>query len=148
MKVILLKDDKKVGKKGDIVNAKDGYARNFLIPKGIAVEATPANMKKLERDKKHMAELVAHSIADAKVLAEKIENAPVEIKIKAGDNGKLFGSVATKDIATAYMNQHKIEIDKKKIELKDPIKTVGTFEVKIKLHTQVTAKAKVTVSGI
>ena len=148
MKVILLKDDKKVGKKGDIVNAKDGYARNFLIPKGVAVEATPANIKKLERDKKHMAELVAHSIADAKVLAENIENSPVEIKIKAGDNGKLFGSVATKDIATEYKKQHNIEIDKKKIELKDPIKTVGTFEVKIKLHTEVTAKAKVTVTGI
>jgi len=148
MKLILLKDDKKVGKKGDIVNAKDGYARNFLIPKGVAVEATPANIKKLERDKKHMAELVAHSIADAKVLAENIEKSPVEIKIKAGDNGKLFGSVATKDIATEFKKQYKIEIDKKKIELKDPIKTVGTFEVKIKLHTEVTAKAKVTVTGI
>ena len=148
MKVILLKDDKKVGKKGEIVNAKDGHARNFLIPKGIAVEATPANLKKLEREKKHNAEMVANSIADAKILAEEIEKAPIEIKIKAGDNGKLFGSVATKDIATQYMKQHKIQIDKKKIDLKDPIKTVGTFEVKIKLHTEVTAKAKVTVAGI
>lgn len=148
MKLILLKDDKKLGKKGDIVNAKDGYARNFLIPKGIVVEATHANIKKLERDKKHMAELVAHSIVDAKVLAEEIEKSPIEIKIKAGDNGKLFGSVATKDIAAQFKKQHKIEIDKKKIELKDPIKNVGSFEVKIKLHTQVNAKAKVTVVGI
>jgi large subunit ribosomal protein L9 len=148
MKLILLKDDKKVGKRGDIVNAKDGYARNFLIPKGVAVEATQANIKKLERDKRHIAEMVAHSIADAKILAEEIEKHGIEIKIKAGDNGKLFGSVATKDIAAEYMKQHKIEIDKKKIELKDPIKTVGTFEVKVKLHAKVSAKAKVTVSGI
>ncbi|SHI81248.1 LSU ribosomal protein L9P [Dethiosulfatibacter aminovorans DSM 17477] len=148
MKVILLKDDKKVGKKGEIVNAKDGYARNFLIPKGVAVEATPANIKKLERDKKHEAEMEAQLVEEAKATAEKIEKAAIEIKIKAGDNGKLFGSVATKDIATEYKKQHNIEIDKKKIDLKDPIKTVGTFEVNVKLHPQVTAKAKVTVSGI
>lgn len=148
MKVILLKDDKKVGKKGEIVNAKDGYARNFLIPKGVAIEATPANLKKLEREKKHEAEIEAQLVAEARETAEKIEKASIEIKIKAGDNGKLFGSVATKDIATEYKKQHNIEIDKKKIDLKDPIKTVGTFEVNVKLHPEVTAKAKVTVSGI
>jgi large subunit ribosomal protein L9 len=148
MKIILLKDDKKVGKKGEIVNAKDGYARNFLIPKGVAIEATTANIKRLERDKKHEAAIEAKLVDDAKVLAEKLEKVGIEIKIKAGDSGKLFGSVATKDIAAEYKKQHKIEIDKKKIDLKDPIKTVGIFEVNVKLHPKVIAKAKVTVSGI
>lgn len=148
MKLILLKDDKKIGKKGTIVNAKDGYARNFLIPNGVAIEATQQNIKKLERDRKHEEKIEAQLVSEAKELAEKIEKATIEIKIKAGDSGKLFGSVATKDIAAEYKKQHKIEIDKKKIDLKDPIKTVGTFEVNVKLHHQVSAKAKVTVSGI
>ncbi|MBN2286116.1 MAG: 50S ribosomal protein L9 [Tissierellales bacterium] len=147
MKVILLKDDKKIGKKGDIVNAKDGYARNFLIPKGIVLEATPENLKNLEREKQRLAGLDAKLLQEAKELAALIEEKTIEIRIKAGDNGKLFGSVTTKEIAQEYKNQHNIDIDKKKIELKEPLKTVGTHEVSVKLHAEVTAKAKVTVIG-
>jgi large subunit ribosomal protein L9 len=147
MKVILLKDDKKIGKKGDIVNAKDGYARNFLIPKGIVLEATPENLKNLEREKQRLAGLDAKLLQEAKELAAMIEEKTIEIRIKAGDNGKLFGSVTTKEIEQEYKNQHNIDIDKKKIELKEPLKTVGTHEVSVKLHAEVTAKAKVTVIG-
>ena len=147
MKVILLKDDKKIGKKGDIVNAKDGYARNFLIPKGIVLEATPENLKNLEREKQRIAGLDAKLLQEAKELAALIEEKTIEIRIKAGENGKLFGSVTTKEISQEYKNQHQIDIDKKKIELKEPLKTVGTHEVSVKLHTEVTAKAKVTVIG-
>jgi large subunit ribosomal protein L9 len=148
MKVIMIKDDKKVGKKGEIVNAKDGYARNFLIPKGIAVEATPENLKNLERERKHQADLDAQVLTEAKELAAQIESKSIEIKIKAGENGKLFGSVTTKEVSQEYKAQHNIDIDKKKVELKEPLKTTGTHEVNIKLHTEVTAKAKVIVTGI
>jgi len=148
MKVILLKDDKKIGKKGQMVNAKDGYARNFLFPQGIAIEATSENLKRLEREKKHLENLEKESLEYAKLLAEKIENAAIEIKIKAGDNGKLFGSVTSKEIALGYEKQHKLELDKKKIDLKDPIKTVGTHLVTIKIHSEVTATLKVVVIGI
>ncbi|MBV1759181.1 MAG: 50S ribosomal protein L9 [Dethiosulfatibacter sp.] len=148
MQVILLMDDKSMGKKGDIINAKDGYARNFLIPKGIAIEATKENLKHLEREKQKMLHYEEKLLEESKLLAEQIESKSIEIKIKAGENGKLFGSVTTKEIAQEFKSQHKIEIDKKKIELKDPIKTVGTHEVLVKLHSEVTAKSKVIVTGI
>ncbi len=148
MQVILLMDDKSMGKKGDIINAKDGYARNFLIPKGIAIEATKENLKHLEREKQKMLHYEEKLLEESKLLAEQIESKSIEIKIKAGENGKLFGSVTTKEIAQEFKRQHNIEIDKKKIELKDPIKTVGTHEVLVRLHTEVTAKSKVIVTGI
>lgn len=148
MKVILLKDDKKIGKKGQLINAKDGYARNFLFPQGIAIEATPENLKRLEREKKHLENLEKESLEYANLLAEKIEKATIEIKIKAGENGKLFGSVTSKEIASEYEKQHNLEIDKKKIDLKEPIKTVGTHLVAIKIHSDVTATMKVVVIGI
>ncbi len=148
MQVILLMDDKSMGKKGDIINAKDGYARNFLIPKGIAIEATKENLKHLEREKQKMLHYEEKLLEESKLLAEQIESKSIEIKIKAGENGKLFGSVTTKEIAQEFKSQHNIEIDKKKIELKDPIKTVGTHEVLVKLHSEVNAKSKVIVTGI
>lgn len=148
MKVILLMDDKSMGKKGDIINAKDGYARNFLIPKGIAIEATKENLKNLEREKQKLIHLEEKLLEEAKLLAEKIESKSIEIKIKAGENGKLFGSVTTKEIAQEFKNQHNIDIDKKKIELKDPIKTVGTHEILVKLHAEANVKSKVIVIGI
>lgn len=148
MKVILLMDDKSMGKKGDIINAKDGYARNFLIPKGIAIEATKENLKNLEREKQKMLHHEEKLLEEAKQLGGMIESKTIEIKIKAGENGKLFGSVTTKEIAQEFKNQHNIDLDKKKIELKDPIKTVGTHEVLIKLHSEVNVKSKVIVTGI
>ncbi|HBH12475.1 MAG: 50S ribosomal protein L9 [Clostridiales bacterium 38_11] len=148
MKVILLMDDKSMGKKGDIIDAKDGYARNFLIPKGIAIEATKENLKHLEREKQKSLHHEEKVLEEAKLLAEQIESKSIEIKIKAGENGKLFGSVTTKEIAQEFKSQHNIEIDKKKIELKDPIKTVGTHEVLVKLHAEVNVKSKVIVTGI
>ncbi len=148
MKVIMLKDDKKIGKKGEVVNAKDGYARNFLIPRGIALEATPENLKHLEREKQKLKEAESENLKKALLLKDEIEKKVAEIEIKAGENGKLFGSVTSKEIAQAFMNQHKIDFDKKKIDLKDPIKNVGTHEIPVKLHTEVTAMIKVTVKGI
>jgi large subunit ribosomal protein L9 len=148
MKVILLKDDKKMGQKGDIINAKDGYARNFLIPKGIAIEATPENLKHLEKEKEKQRNKESNLIAEAKALAEVINGKSIEISIKAGENGKLFGSVTSKEIAQEYKAQHDLEVDKKKIELKEPIKTVGTHEVPIKLYADVVATAKVKVIGV
>ena len=137
MKIILLQDEKKLGKKGDIIEASEGYARNYILPKKIGVEATPKNMNDLKanEDKK------AKEILDAaKALAADLETKQVVVKIKAGEGGKVFGSVSTKEIAAAYKEQHKLDIDKKKIVLPESIKNFGTVEVPVKLHPQVTGK--------
>lgn len=145
MKVILLKDVKGLGKEGDLVNSKDGYARNFLFPKDLAIEATPGNLKKWEDRNRQLEEKKQEEIKEANLLKEKIENLTVDIKAKGGSAGKLFGSITSQDIATALNAQHKIDIDKRKIELKDNIKTTGLKEVDVKLYPEISAKLKINV---
>ncbi len=147
MKVILRKEVKKLGKEGDLVEVADGYGRNYLIPKGAADEATPENVRILKRRKKEEARLAEDKLEDAQEYAENLKKVNVLIKIKAGENGKLFGSVNTKDIAEALEKDHKIKIDKRKIELEEPIKTTGEHMVDVKLHSEVKGQVKVTVEG-
>lgn len=145
MKVILLKDDKKLGKKGDIINVKDGYARNFLFPKKTAIEATKANLRVLDAEKSAQAKIEQEKYEEAKEIGDKISKIEIKIKTKAGENGKLFGSITTKDIADLLKKEHSIEIDKRKIELKDAIKSTGEYVAKIKLHTKVKVELKVNI---
>jgi large subunit ribosomal protein L9 len=146
MDVILLKDVKGTGKAGQIVKVSDGYARNMLFPRGLAKEATQGNVKTLERQKEAAAEKRAAQKAEAQEQAKKLEEVTLTIKAKGGDNGKLFGSITTKDIAEALEKQEKIKVDKKKIVLNNPIKTTGEKEVVVKLFEEVSAKLKVTVT--
>lgn len=145
MKVILLEDVKKLGKKGELINASDGYARNFLFPKKLAVEATKSSMNDLklkqESDKRRQEEL----LAQAKELAEKIKGSSIVIKVKAGDGGRIFGSVSTKEITKAAKEQLGFDIDKKKMQLKDPIKALGTHIIPIKLNGKVKTELTVKV---
>lgn len=145
MKVILLQDVKNMGKAGNVVNVSDGYARNFLIPKGLVKEATPANMKELERIKAANAAILAENLESAQALEKKIAMLRVTIKTKGGEGGRLFGSITAKDIADALQQQHGIGIDKKKFVLESPIKQTGEHVVEIKLFTNVTAKLRVIV---
>lgn len=145
MKVILVDDVKKLGKKGDVVNVADGYARNFLIPRGLAVEATPGRMKELQKQKEKESELRAQEEKQARELAGKLENIKVTIPVKVGEAGKLFGAVSNKDIVEVLNKKHNIKLDKKKVILKEPIKSLGTYPVTIKLHPKVQAKLDVTV---
>lgn len=146
MKVILLQDVKGHGKKGDIVNASDGYARNFLFPKGLAIEASSGNMKTLDQQKKAEAHKKEKELDVAKELAEKIDEITVEIKAKAGDGGRLFGSVTSKEISEVLEKSHKIKIDKRKMLLNEPIRELGVKVVEIKLHPKVVGKLKVSVT--
>lgn len=146
MKIILLADVKGVGKKGETINASDGYARNFILPKKLGVEATPANMNTLKLQKQSEEKRKAEELAEAKALKEKLEALTVVVAVKSGDNGKLFGSVTNKEIGAALEKQHGIKIDKKKIALNDQIKMVGERHVEVKLHPQVTAELKVKIT--
>ena len=146
MKVILLEDVKGTGKKGQIVNASDGYANNFLFPKKLAVAATNDNLNSIKLQKKAEDKRKAEELAAAKELAEKLTNKDIKISVKTGDNGKLFGSVTNKERAAAIEQQTGLVIDKKKIVLNDQIKMVGTRHVNIKLHPEVTAEVKVIIS--
>lgn len=134
MKVILLEDIKGVGKKDEIINASDGYARNFLFPKKLALEANSENMSKLKA--KNDSKLYRKSVEkeEATKLAEKFKGILLKISVKTGENGKIFGSITAKEIADNLREQYKIEIDKKKIDLKEPIKTLGSFSVNVKLY--------------
>ncbi|QZY55127.1 50S ribosomal protein L9 [Crassaminicella profunda] len=143
MKVILLKDVKGLGKKGNVVNASDGHARNFLIPRGLAKEATSGSVKVLEKQKAAEKRKKDEEFAKAKALADKISNLTVKLEGKAGEGGRLFGSITSKDIAEGLMKQHKIKIDKRKIQLDSPIKTLGAMFVEIKVYPEVTAKMQV-----
>lgn len=143
MKVILLADVKGKGKAGDVVKVNDGYARNMLFPKGLAKEATAGNLKNLEHQKAIAAEQEAERKAEAEATAKKLADLTVKIETKAGDNGKLFGSITSADIADACKEQAGIEIDKKKIVLDAPVKKAGNVEVQVKLYPEVTAKLKV-----
>ena len=146
MKVILLEDVKNIGKKGEIINAKDGYARNYLFPKKLAIEATEANLRSLEAAKTRKEEKENELLQEAKALEEELQKKTIVIKAKTGEQGKLFGSITTKEIADILEKDHKISIDKKKFDLEEPIKTVGEYKVKIKLHPQVSAELKVIVT--
>ena len=140
MKIILLQDEKKLGKKGDIIEASEGYARNFILPKKIGVEATPQNMNNLKLQKANEDKKAKELLEAAKAMAADLETKQIIVKIKAGEGGRAFGSVSTKEIAVAFKEQHNMEIDKKKIQLPDSLKTFGTHEVPVKLHPQVTGK--------
>lgn len=146
MKVILLEDVKALGKKGQIVNINDGYARNFVLPKKLGVEATPKNLNDLKLQNANKEKLAQEALDAAKELAAKLEAGKVVLSIKTGEGGKAFGSVSSKEIATEVKSQMGYEIDKKKIQLKDAIKTLGTHTVPVKLHAKVTAELKVDVT--
>lgn len=146
MKIILLQDEKKLGKKGDIIEASEGYARNYIIPKKIGVEATPKNMNDLKLQKANESKIAQEQLDAAKALAAELESKQVTVKIKAGEGGKAFGSVSSKEIAAAYKEQYNIEIDKKKIQLPESLKSFGSYEVSVKLHPQVTGKLTVKVT--
>lgn len=148
MKVILLEDVKTLGKKGDLVEVNDGYARNFILAKKLGIEATPKNMNDLKLKKAHEDKLAAQRLEDAKAFAESLKNVQVILKIKAGEGGKLFGSISSKEIAQAAKEQLNLEIDKKKLVLSNPIKVVGTTMVPIKLHPKVTGELKVIVQEV
>jgi large subunit ribosomal protein L9 len=147
MEVILKKDLKGTGKEGDIVKVSDGFARNKLIPGGIAVEATEANKRAIAREKQKKAEKYAQEKSEAEAFAKELEKKPVVIKTKVGDNGKLFGSITSMDIAQAILDQTGNEVDRKKIILEKPIKETGNTVVDIKLFQDVTAKVKVSIEG-
>ena len=145
MQVILQADVKGQGKKGQVVNVSDGYARNFLFPKGLAIEATKSNINVLQGQKDAQAFKKQKEFEEAKELAKKLSETTVTIKAKAGEHGKLFGSITSKDIAEKLKVQHKIELDKRKINMPDAIKVLGTMEVEVKVYPEVTAKMKVSV---
>ena len=145
MKVILLEDVKSLGKKGQLVDVSDGYARNFILSKKKGIEATAKNMNDLKLQKAHEDKLAAQSLEEAKLFAAEIAKAEVVLELKVGEGGKLFGAVSSKEIAQAAKEQLNMELDKKKLVLPNPIKTVGTTSVSVKLHPQVTAELKVVV---
>ena len=146
MKVVLLEDVKSLGKKGDLVEISDGYARNFIMPKKKGIEATAKNLNDLKLQKQHQDKLAAQQLQDAKDLAQKLEGAMVVLKVKTGEGGKIFGSVSTKEIAQAAKEQCGFDLDKKKMVLDEPIKSCGNHIVPIKLHKDVTAKLTVKVT--
>ncbi len=148
MKVILFEDVKSLGKKDDIVEVSDGYARNFIFKKKLGAEATPKALNDLKLKKQNDEKVAAEKLADAKAFAEKLAELSVEVKIRAGQDGRAFGAVSTKEIATACKDQLDIEIDKHKLVLKEPIKALGTYQVPVKLHPQVSAELKVVVKDI
>ena len=145
MKVILLQDVKSLGKKGEIVTVSDGYARNALLPKKLGVEANNKNLNDLKLQKRYE-EKVAKEIYDNAVeLSKVVEEQKVVIKVKCGEGGRLFGTVSTKEIVAAAKTQVNLELDKKKMQLSDPIRALGTYEIPVKLHPKVTAKLSVQV---
>lgn len=145
MEVILLEDVKTLGKKGQIVKINDGYARNYVLPKKLGLEATAKNLNDLKLQKARQAKEEAQELADAKALAVKIEEKVVTVSMKIGEGGRTFGAISTKEIAAEAKQQLGLDIDKKKMKLDEPIKTLGTHDVAVKLHKDVTATLKVKV---
>lgn len=145
MKVILLQDVKSLGKKDEVVEVSDGYAKNFILKKKLGVVADGANLNNLKLKKANDEKVAAQNLADAKAYKDVIETKTVTVKLKAGEGGKTFGSVSSKEIAQEAKDQHNLDIDKKKIVLNDAIKAFGSYEVPVKLHPQVTATLKVKV---
>lgn len=148
MKVILNQDIKGQGKKGDLIDVSDGYARNFLFPKNLAIPATKENINVLKGQQESREYRQQKELEHAQDTASKISEISVVLKAKAGDNGKLFGSITSKDVSEALTEQHHIKIDKKKFVLPDGIKSLGTTQVDIKIHPGVTAKLKVNVESL
>ena len=147
MKVILLEDVKSLGKKGEIVNVNDGYARNFILPKKLGLEATSKNLNDLKLQKQNAEKVAQEKLDAAKALAEEIKEKSITVKIQAGVEGKVFGSISSKEIATEAKKQLNMDIDKKKIVIPDAIKSLGTYNVNIKLHKDVTATLTVKVEA-
>ncbi len=145
MKVILLKDVKSLGKAGELVNSKPGYARNYLLPKGLALEATQENMKKWKEDMKELETKRQNEKSEALELKKKLESMTVELKGKGGEGGRLFGSITSKDISDELKSKYNIDIDRRKIELKENIKTAGITNIDIRVYPEITANLKVNV---
>lgn len=145
MKVILLEDVKNVGRKDELVDVAEGYARNFLIPRGLAVEASAANLKQHEQRQKRAAAKQAREEAEAKETADKLAQRPLVLKVKAGEGGRLFGSVTSSDIADEIKKQMGLTVDRRRIELDEPLKTVGSHQVTIRLYPGVQAELQVNV---
>ena len=145
MEIVLLQDVKSLGKKGQVVKVNDGYARNYILPKKLGVEANAKNLNDLKLQKANDAKVAAEQLAGARELAAKLQEASVTVSIKAGEGGRTFGSVSTKEIGKAVSDQLKLDIDKKKMVLEEPIKSLGTHEVPVKLHKDVTAILRVKV---
>lgn len=145
MKVILLEDVKSMGKKGEVKDVAEGYGRNFLLPRKLAVEATTGNLRAIENKKDVEKAKKDRVVDDAKRLAEKIHGVTVKIGAKVGDAGRLFGSITANDIAESLNQQHKVNIDKRKILVKEPIKSLGNFKIPVKIHPQVSAELQVQV---
>ena len=146
MKVILLEDVKALGKAGQIVNVSDGYARNLILPKKLGVEATPGNMNDLKLQKANEEKVAKENLEAARALAKELEDKQVVLTLKVGEGKKTFGSVAAKEISDAVKTQLGLSIDKKKIQLSSPIKTLGVTEGPVKLHPKVTGSLKVVVN--
>ena len=146
MQVILLEDVKSLGKKGEIVKVNEGYARNFILPKKLGEEANSKNLNDLKLKKANDEKVAKEQYEEALALKAKIEEVQVNLSIKAGEGGRTFGSVSSKEISQAAKDQLSLELDKKKIHLAEPIKTVGTHNVTVKLHPKVSAELKVKVS--
>jgi ribosomal protein L9 len=146
MKVILKQDVKTLGKKDSLVNVSDGYARNFLLPKGLAMEASTDNINEMNQKNQSEQAKKAKELANAKELAEKLKDITVVIKTKAGENGRLFGSITTKEISEKLKEQHKFDVDKKKMVMEDTIKALGTSSVEVKLYPGVSTKFTVRVT--
>jgi large subunit ribosomal protein L9 len=148
MEIILTQDVRSLGKKGEVVKVSDGYARNFILPKKLGVQATKQNLYELEQQKAAEAKRQKELLEEAKDFAKKLGKISIKVGIKAGEGGKTFGSISTKEIAAAVKDQFNLDIDKKKIQLSDPIKNAGSYTVPVKLHPQVTADMKVLVEAI
>ena len=148
MEIILLQDVKALGKKGELVKVSDGYARNFILPKKLGLEATKQNLYDLNMQKAAEEKRLKELLEEAKNFGKKLEELTIKLSIKAGEGGKTFGSVSTKEIVEAAKKQYNLDIDKKKLQLADPIKNAGSYTVPVKLHPQVTAELKVKVEAI
>ncbi|MCH5333184.1 MAG: 50S ribosomal protein L9 [Agathobacter sp.] len=145
MKVILLEDVKSLGKKGDVVDVSDGYARNAILPKKLGVEASGKNLNDLKLQNQHKDKVAAENLENARKLAEVVGKTTVEVRLKGGEGGRAFGSVSSKEISLALKEQAGLDIDKKKMHLKENLKNLGSYEVPVKLHPQVTANLTVKV---
>lgn len=148
MKVVLLQDVKGLGKKGELVNASDGYVRNFLFPKNLAKEANAQALNELKNAEQSKQFKIDTAIAEANKAKAELEGAVFTMSVKAGQNGKLFGSITAKEISAEIKKQKKIDVDKRKITLSSDIKTCGEYDVEIKLYTAITAKVKVEVKPL
>ena len=146
MQVILLEDVKSLGKKGEVVKVSDGYAKNMLIPKKLGVEATQKNLNELKNQQKRDGIIAQQQLDEAKAFGERIGKETVQLTMKAGEGGRVFGSISSKEIVTAAKQQFGLDIDKKKLQMPEPIKSFGTYEIPVKLHPQVTATLKVKVT--